>query len=196
MNPLATITMQNGKKIEIELLPAIACNEVSSFIWGANKGYYDHHTIERIVPGAWIDMSYTAFHREECKYFLPNRLSEKNNVPIPQEGDLCLGYYSPTEISGTEYFFPLCKCDHLHYKCPVIGRVLSGMDEIYRIGKVATRPVKYEPDLWIEINKPLEPEIVASVTVDTKGVYYQEPEKLAQIEFPASWISIKEVTAD
>lgn len=86
VNPLATITMQNGKKIEIELLPAIACNEVSSFIWAANKGYYDHHTIERIVPGAWIDMSYTAFHREECKYFLPNRLSEKNNVPIPQEG--------------------------------------------------------------------------------------------------------------
>ena len=193
MNPLTTITMQNGKKIEIELFPEIAYNEVSSFIWAANKGYFDNHAIERIVPGSWIDVSYTAFQHEECKYFLPNRLAEKENVPVPQEGDLCLGYYSPTEISGTEFFFPLSKCYHLHYKCPVIGKVLSGMDEIRRIEKVAARPVKYEPDLGIKINKPLKPEVIASVTIDTKGVYYPEPEKLTQIQFPASWISIKEV---
>jgi len=188
--------MRNGKKIVIELLPEIASNEVASFIWAAQNGFYNNHSIERIVPGSWIDMSYTAFGHEECKYFLPNRMSEKQNIKVPELGDICLGYYSETEISGTEYFFPLKRCDHLVGKCPVIGRVLEGMDEIQRIAAVKTRPVKYEPDLGVEINLPLEPEIIVSVEVDTKGVDYPEPEKLAEFELPASWVSIKEVAVE
>lgn len=196
MNPIATIKMQNGNIIKIELLPDIAYNEVSSFIWAANNGYYNNHSIERIVPGSWIDMSYTAFQHEECKYFLPNRLAEKPSVPVPEEGDLCLGYYSDKEISGTEYFFPLRRCEHLQYKCPVIGRVLSGMDEVYRLGQVATRPVKYEPDLKIEINKPLKAEIIASIEIDSKGISYPEPEKLSDFDLPASWKTIREIPAE
>ncbi|NLK02477.1 MAG: peptidylprolyl isomerase [Clostridiaceae bacterium] len=195
MNPIATITMQNGKKIVIELLPDIAYNEVASFIWAAEHGYYDNHTIERIVPGSWIDMSYRAFGHEECKYFLPNRLRERDNLKTPALGDLCLGYYSDADISGTEYFFPLKTCDHLINNCPVIGRVLEGMDEILRIAAVPVRPVKYDPDLGVEINVPLEPEIISKVTIDAKGVTYPEPEKLPNITFPPSWGTITEVPA-
>ena len=67
MNPIATIYMENGAKIVIELLPQAAPNTVNSFLFAALGGYLDHHAIERIVPGNWIDMSYTAFGQEACR---------------------------------------------------------------------------------------------------------------------------------
>ena len=72
MHPIATIYMKNGKKIVIELLPESAPNTVNSFIYVASKGYMDNHAIERIVPGNWVDISYTAFGKKECQYLIPS----------------------------------------------------------------------------------------------------------------------------
>ncbi len=38
-NPIATITMQNGKTIKVELYPDIAPNTVNNFIALANGGF-------------------------------------------------------------------------------------------------------------------------------------------------------------
>ena len=59
MNPTATIYMANKSRIVIELLPDFAPNTVASFIYAAERGIFDGHPIERIVPGHWIDISYT-----------------------------------------------------------------------------------------------------------------------------------------
>ena len=72
MNPIATLYMKNGKKIVIELLPEAAPNTVNSFIYVASRGLMDHHAIQRIVPGSWIDVSYTAFGKKEARYLIPN----------------------------------------------------------------------------------------------------------------------------
>ena len=37
-NPIATIAMENGKQIKVELYPEIAPNTVNNFISLANKG--------------------------------------------------------------------------------------------------------------------------------------------------------------
>ncbi len=62
MNPRMTLEMENGRDIVIELLPEAAPNTVSSLIYAASRGWLDHHAIQRIVPGSWIDLSYTAFN--------------------------------------------------------------------------------------------------------------------------------------
>ena len=61
MNPTATLHMANGKKIVIELLPEAAPNTVRSFIWTASRGLMDHHAIQLIVPGNWVDVTYDSF---------------------------------------------------------------------------------------------------------------------------------------
>ena len=61
MNPTAALHMANGKKIIIELLPEFAPNTVNSFIYVASRGLMDHHAIQRIVPGNWVDVTYTSF---------------------------------------------------------------------------------------------------------------------------------------
>ena len=70
-HPIATLHMENGADIVIELLPESAPNTVNSFLFTASHGYLDHHAIERIVPGNWVDMSYTAFGHKETQYLIP-----------------------------------------------------------------------------------------------------------------------------
>jgi len=188
-NPIANINMKNGSKVVIELRPDIAYNEVCSFISAATKGYFNNHKIQRIVPGSWIDISYTAFNRKECQYILPNRCAEESGgiIKEPQAGDVCLGYYSENEVYGTEFVFPVRNCPDLTGKCPVFGTVIEGMDEIYRLEKVETYPVPYPPRPEIEINCPCTPQIIESVDIVLNVNEYPEPEKAEQFDFPENW---------
>lgn len=185
-NPIATITLNNGSKIVLELRPDYAYNEVCSFISVAQKGYYNNFAIQRIVPGSWIDASYNAFFRKECQYFLPNRIEEesKGEIKIPEFGDVCLGYFSDTEIAGAEFFFPLQRVEALKGKCPVFAQVIQGAEELHRIEKVETYPNPYEP---VEINVPRNPEIMVTVEVETFGVDYPEPKKIIPEKMPENW---------
>lgn len=185
-NPIATLQLNNGKRIVIELKPYYAYNEVCSFISAAKHGYYDNFAIQRVVPGSWIDVSYNAFFRKECQYFLPNKIAEesKNEIKVPEEGDVCLGYFSDKEISGTEFFFPLRRIEELKGKCPVFGQVTEGMDELKRIEKVKTYPNPFEP---VEINVPGTPEIIVSVEIETFGENYPEPDKFTPDVMPDNW---------
>lgn len=189
MNPKATIKMANGAKIEIDLHADTAYNEVCSFIWNARNGYYNNHAIERIVPGSWIDVSYTAFKHKECQYFLPNEINEETNGanPAPQPGDICLGYFSDTELSGAEFFFPVRSCEDLAGKCAVIGRITEGMDEIYRLEKVETYPVIFEEGQTVEINCPVDPQVIEEVVIEDFGTTYPEPKKITDFEMPSNW---------
>ena len=53
-NPVATIEMQDGQKIVIELYPEIAPNTVYNFISLANKGFYDGLIFHRVIPGFMV----------------------------------------------------------------------------------------------------------------------------------------------
>ena len=53
-NPLATIVMEDGKKMTAELFPEKAPNTVNNFIVLANKGFYDGLTFHRIISGFMI----------------------------------------------------------------------------------------------------------------------------------------------
>ncbi len=185
-DPIVTLKLNNGKNIVLELRPEYAYNEVCSFISAAENGYYDNFAIQRIVPGSWIDVSYNAFFRRECQYFLPNKIKEesKGEVKTPEFGDVCLGYFSDTEVSGAEFFFPLRRIDELTGKCPVFAQVIEGAEELRRIEKVKTYPNPYES---VEINVPAVPEIIVSAEVETFGEIYPEPEKFFPDPVPSNW---------
>lgn len=187
-NPIATITLNNGKNIILELRPDFAYNEVCSFINAAKNGYYNNFAIQRIVPGSWVDVSYTGFFRKECQYYLPNRIEKESNgdIKVPDFGDVCLGYYSDTEISGVEFFFPLRRADELTGKCPVFAQVIEGLDELKRLEKIDTYPnPSFQP--YVEINVPKTPEVIVSVEVTTNDEIYPEPQKVFPSEHPSNW---------
>lgn len=188
MNPIATLYMANGKKIVIELLPESAPNTVNSFIFAAKGGYLDNHAIERIVPGNWIDMSYTAFGKKECQYLIPNEF-ELNPEAAPLDshpGCVCMGGYGEAGLASCEFFFPLRDCPDHKGIYPVFGKVLEGMDEIYRLEKVPTVPVDF-PIKGVEVNEPVEPEIIERVELELFGVDYPEPVRVQNPELPVCW---------
>ena len=188
MNPVATFYMANGSKIVVELLPEAAPNTVNSFIHCAKQGCLDGHAIQRIVPGKWVDFSYTAFNRDECKYLIP-RESELHPEIEPLDshpGCVCMGGYGDMGNAGCEPFFPLKDCPEHKGIYPVFGRVLEGMEELYRLEKVKTRPVRTAYDDYI-VDTPVEPQVIEKVVLELHGVEYPEPVKMPGRHIPKTW---------
>ena len=188
MNPKATLYMANGSKVVIELLPEHAPNTVNSFIFAAKNGYLDNHTIERIVPGNWIDMSYRAFNHKETQYLIPNEFQlNPDVVPLDSHpGCVCMGGYGEAGLASCEFFFPLRDCPDHKGIYPVFGKVLEGMEEIWRLEKVETVPVDF-PIEGVEVNEPVEPQIIEKVELELFGVEYPEPVRVENPEIPVCW---------
>lgn len=180
--------MANGSKVVIELLPEHAPNTVNSFIFAAKNGYMDNHTIERIVPGNWIDMSYTAFGHKECQYLIPNEFQlNPDVVPLDSHpGCVCMGGYGEAGLASCEFFFPLRDCPDHKGIYPVFGKVLEGMEEIWRLEKVETIPVDF-PIEGVEVNEPVEPQVIEKVELELFGVEYPEPVRVENPEIPVCW---------
>ena len=54
LNPIVTITMEDGSIIKVELYPEIAPNTVANFISLVKKGFYDGLTFHRVIRGFMI----------------------------------------------------------------------------------------------------------------------------------------------
>jgi len=189
MNPTATLHMANGSRIVIELLPEAAPNTVNSFLYIASQGWMDNHAIQRIVPGDWIDVTYTAFHQEQAKYLIPNEFALHPELePLESHpGCVCMGGYGDAGLAGGEFFFPLRDCPEHKGVYPVFGLVREGMEELRRLEQVPTRPVTDYPNPDIVVNEPLTPEIIQWVELDLKGRSFPEPIRMAVQKLPACW---------
>ena len=53
-NPIATITMADGRVMTAELYPEKAPNTVNNFISLANKGFYDGLIFHQVISGFMI----------------------------------------------------------------------------------------------------------------------------------------------
>ena len=189
MNPTATLHMANHTQIVIELLPEVAPNTTASFIYAASHGVFDGHAIERIVPGNWVDMSYTGFRKKEGQYLIPYESKLHPEItPLDSDvGCVCMGGYGELGQAGCEFFFPLRPCPEHKGLYPVFGRVISGMEEILRLEHVETRPVTDFPIPGLIVNTPVEPEIIDHVELDLKGVTYPEPVRMNEGVLTPSW---------
>ena len=63
------------------------------------------------------------------------------------------------------------------------------MDEIYRLEKVKTVPVDF-PIEGVEVNEPVEPEIIDHVELELYGKDYPEPVRVENPELPVCWTNI------
>ena len=188
MKPTATIYMANGAKIVIELLPEAAPNTVASFVHCVQAGVMDNHPVERIVAGKWVDFSYTAFHNEASRYLIPREADLHPEIrPLDSHpGCVCMGGYGDMGNAGCEPFFPLKDCPEHKGIYPVFGRVLEGMEELYRLEKVKTRPVRTAYDDYI-VDTPVEPQVIEKVVLELHGVEYPEPVKMPGRHIPKTW---------
>lgn len=169
-NPIVTITMENGDVIQAELYPEIAPVSVHNFISLINKKYYDGLIFHRVIKGFMIQGGCPkgtgtggpgySIKGEFSQNGFPNDLKHTDGV-------LSMARSMFPDSAGSQFFIMHKNSPHLDGQYAAFGKVIEGMDVVNKIAETATD--------WND--RPLEKQVMKSVTVDTFGVDYPEPEK-------------------
>ena len=169
--PIVTFTMENGDVIKAELYPDIAPISVNNFISLINKKFYDGLIFHRVIRGFMIqggDPEGTGCGGPG--YSIKGEFSAngvENNLEHT-EGVLSMARSMAPDSAGSQFFIMHKNAPHLDGSYAAFGKVIEGMDVVNKIAETAT---DYS-------DRPLEEQKLKSVTVDTFGVTYPEPEKL------------------
>nr|MEE1109623.1 peptidylprolyl isomerase [Lachnospiraceae bacterium]MEE3377938.1 peptidylprolyl isomerase [Lachnospiraceae bacterium]MEE3437569.1 peptidylprolyl isomerase [Lachnospiraceae bacterium]MEE3458148.1 peptidylprolyl isomerase [Lachnospiraceae bacterium] len=170
-NPLITITMENGDVMKGELYPDIAPNTVNNFVSLVKKGFYDGLTFHRVIPGFMIQGGCPlGTGTGGPGYQIPGEFSangfENNLAHTP--GVLSMARAQHPDSAGSQFFIMHKTSPHLDGQYAAFGRITEGLDVVDKIANVRTSFFN---------NKPITPQRIATITVDTLGVDYPEPKK-------------------
>ena len=169
-NPIVTFTMENGDVIKAELYPDIAPISVNNFISLINKNFYDGLIFHRVIRGFMIqggDPEGTGMGGPGYSIkgeFAANGI--ENNLKHT-EGVLSMARSMMPNSAGSQFFIMHKDAPHLDDSYAAFGKVIEGMENV---NKIAETPTDYS-------DRPLEDQRIKSVTVETFGVEYPEPEK-------------------
>lgn len=169
-NPIVTIEMEGGSLIKAELYPEIAPNTVNNFIDLIQKGYYDGLIFHRVIRGFMIQggcpektgMGGPGYGIKG--EFLANGF---DNQMKHDKGVLSMARTAAPNSAGSQFFIMHENSPHLDGQYAAFGKVIEGLDVVDEIaGQYTDR-----------MDRPEADQIMKTVTVDTFGVEYPEPEK-------------------
>ncbi|MGN0242766.1 MAG: peptidylprolyl isomerase [Lachnospiraceae bacterium] len=169
-NPVVTITMQDGGSISVELYPEVAPNTVNNFISLVKKGFYDGLTFHRVIPGFMIQGGCPeGTGMGGPGYSIRGEFSQNGfrNDLKHEAGVISMARSMMPDSAGSQFFIMHKNAPHLDGAYAAFGKVLSGMEVVDAIAGVATNAM----------DAPYEPQVMETVTVDTFGEEYSEPEK-------------------
>ena len=169
-NPIVTITMENGDVMKAELYPEIAPNTVNNFISLVKKGYYDGLIFHRVIRGFMIQGGCPqGTGMGGPGYCIKGEFSQngfKNDL-AHTPGVLSMARAMAPNSAGSQFFIMHKTSPHLDGAYAAFGKVTEGLDIVDKIAGVQT---DYS-------DRPLTPQKIKSMTVDTFGVEYPEPVK-------------------
>lgn len=201
-NPIATMEVEGFGTIKIELYPEIAPNTVANFIKLANNGFYNGLTFHRTIPGFMIqggdkegtgsgsvslndleegkgEASYTIEGEFIANGYKKNTLKHEEGVISMARGDYSSinstlakeGYNS----AGSQFFIMTDSNSSLNGLYAAFGKVIeNGMDVVHKIENVEV--VTRDSSAQEGVDKPVNPPVIKSLTVETFGVDYGMPE--------------------
>ncbi len=170
-NPIVTITMENGDVMKAELYPEVAPISVNNFISLVKQGFYDGLIFHRVIKGFMIqggcpDGIGTGGPGYSIKgEFAMNGV--KNDLKHT-EGVLSMARAMHPDSAGSQFFIMHKAAPHLDGSYAAFGKITEGMDVVNKIAETKT---DYS-------DRPVEEQKIKSITVDTFGVEYPEPEKM------------------
>ena len=170
-NPVVTFEMANGKKIKAELYPEIAPNTVNNFISLVKKGFYNGLTFHRVIKGFMIQGGCpNGTGTGGPGYGIKGEFSingVKNDL-AHDAGVLSMARAMNPNSAGSQFFIMHKRAPHLDGQYAAFGKVIEGMDVVNEIAECRTN---YN-------DKPINPQVMKSVTVETFGVEYSEPKRM------------------
>ncbi len=169
--PVVTMTMENGGVVEIALYPNTARNTVNNFIYLVEQGFYDGLTFHRVIPGFMIqggDPEGTGMGGPGYTIVGEFKSNGYENELKHTRGVISMARAQHPDSAGSQFFIMVDDAPHLDGDYAAFGKVISGMEVIDDI-------VQVERD---ENDRPLEPQVIKSMTVELNGYEYVEPVKI------------------
>ena len=169
-NPVVTITMENGDVMKAELYPDIAPNTVNNFISLVKHGFYDGLIFHRVINGFMIQGGCPNGNGMGGPgYNIAGEFSQngfKNDLKHTA-GVLSMARAMHPDSAGSQFFIMHKNAPHLDGAYAAFGKITEGMDVV---NKIAEEDTDYS-------DRPLDEQKISSMTVETFGTDYPEPEK-------------------
>ena len=169
----ATITMEDGGVIVLELYPRIAPQSVYNFVYLANQGFYDGLVFHRIIQGFMIQggcpegsgiggPGYSILGEFAINGVRNDLRHSRGVVSMARSGDPNSG--------GSQFFIVHDDATFLDGQYAAFGKVIEGMDVVDRL---AETPNDGENGSVADADKP----VIQSITIND-DVELPEPDKL------------------
>lgn len=167
---MVTIEMENGKKIELELLDEHAPNTAANFRSLAANGFYNGLCFHRVISGFMIQGGCPegrgtggpgyAIKGEFTANGFDNKLKHTRGV-------ISMARSQMMDSAGSQFFIMHADAPFLDGQYAAFGRVVFGMDVVDEIASVETNAA----------DKPRMPQVIKTITLSNDEVV-TEPEKM------------------
>jgi len=171
--PIVTITMEDGSVMKAELYPQVAPNTVNNFLSLVKKGFYDGLIFHRVISGFMIQGGCPeGTGMGGPGYCIKGEFSGNGftNQLKHERGVLSMARTMSPDTAGSQFFIMHENSPFLDGQYAAFGRVTEGLEVI---DAIADQDVNYE-------DRPLVDQVIKSITAETFGVDYPEPEKIAE----------------
>ncbi|MBQ8299658.1 MAG: peptidylprolyl isomerase [Clostridia bacterium] len=194
-NPVVTMVIKDYGTVKMELYPKVAPESVENFISLINKNVYDGLIFHRTIPGFMAqggDPEGNGSGGPDYSIVGEFSVNGITNDLSHVRGLLSMARSSENNSAGSQFFIVTTDSTYLDGSYAGFGRVLEGMDVVDKvvnvevllrdddidISKIAT--IEEYIELMSKCDRPVNPPVIESMTVDTFGVTYDEPEKIRQ----------------
>ncbi len=162
--------MENGDIMKAELYPEIAPNTVNNFIHLVQSHFYDGLIFHRVIRGFMIQGGCPdGTGMGGPGYGIKGEFAQNGfaNSLAHTEGVLSMARAMAPNSAGSQFFIMHKAAPHLDGSYAAFGKIIEGMDVVNRIAETST---DYS-------DRPMKPQVMKQVTVETFGTEYPEPEK-------------------
>lgn len=155
----ATIEMENGKKMTLELYPEYAPQTVENFVELANEHFYDGLIFHRVIDGFMIqggDPTGTGMGGSENTIRGEFRANGVNNTIKHKRGTVSMARTNEPNSASSQFFIVQRDSLYLDGQYAAFGRVTEGMEVVDEIASCKT---DYN-------DRPVVPQRIKRITLD------------------------------
>ena len=155
----ATIEMENGKKMTLELYPEYAPQTVENFVELANEHFYDGLIFHRVIKNFMIqggDPLGTGFSGSDKKIKGEFAANGVNNTIKHKRGTVSMARTNEPNSASSQFFIVQRDSLYLDGQYAAFGRVTEGMEVVDEIASCKT---DYN-------DRPVVPQRIKRITLD------------------------------
>lgn len=160
----ATITLEDGDEIILELYPDLAPETVENFVELANDGFYDGTIFHRVIDGFMIQGGGYDDELEQLKTDSVTGEFAKNgfeNSLSHTRGVLSMARAQGYDSATSQFFIVQADATYLDGQYAAFGKVIEGMDIVDEIAAVKTGTIASSNMEDV----PIDPIVIDTITI-------------------------------